>query len=168
MIIRATKKLLNISRLESIQNRNEVETALPGEWYAGLVPTGKQGKMLIHFLHSSTKLSILCPGKSLNKTLPVLPERLEQLLIRLEHQQLLPKFQVETDPVIFTTNSKSMLAHMNQMRYAIEYSVAIARGFNEISLIDIEDTLSGMLFSSKGAKDYTKPIEILQSLAEKQ
>jgi hypothetical protein len=167
MIIRATKKLLNISRLDSILNQNETESALPGEWYAGLVPTGKQGKMLIHFLHSSTKLSVLCPGKSLNKTLPVLPERLEQLLIRLEFQHLFPKFQMETDPEIFTTNSKSMMAHMNQMRYAIEYSVAIARGFNEISLIDIEDTLSGILFSSKGAKDYIKPIEILQGLAEK-
>ena len=56
---------------------------------------------------------------------------------------------------------------MNQMRYAIEYSVAIARGFDEINLSDIEDALSGMLFSSKGSKDYTKPIEILQRLVHK-
>ena len=83
MIIRATKKLLNTSGIKPVKNVNESDAPLPGEWYAGLVSTGRQGKLLIHFLHSSTKLSILCPGKSLNKALPVFPERLEQLLRRL-------------------------------------------------------------------------------------
>lgn len=164
MVIRATKKLLNIARIKPLENQNEAKTPLPGEWYAGLVTTGKQGQMLIHFLHSSTKLSILCPGKSLNKVLPVFPERLEQLLIRLGYPELISKFQLESKPEFFTTNSRSMLAHMNQMRYAIEYSVAIARGFDEINLSDIEDALSRMLLSSKGSRDYTKPIEILQRL----
>lgn len=167
MVIRATKKLLNIARIEPLENQNETETPLPGEWYAGLVPTGRQGKMLIHFMHNSTKLSILCPGKSLNKVLPVFPGRMEQLLIRLGYPEIISNFQLESKPEFFTTNSRSMLAHMNQMRYAIEYSFAIARGFDEINLSDIEDALSGMLFSSKGSKDYTKPIEILQRLADK-
>ena len=64
MIIRATKKLLNTSGIKPVKNLNELDAPLPGEWYAGLVSTGRQGKMLIHFLHSSTKLSILHPGKS--------------------------------------------------------------------------------------------------------
>ena len=69
-------------------------------------------------------------------------------------------------PKIYTTSSRSMLAHMNQMRYAIEYSVAIARGFDEINIGDIEDALSGMLISSKDSKGYKKPIEILQRLSD--
>jgi hypothetical protein len=52
------------------------------------------------------------------------------------------------------------------MQYAIEYSVAIARGFDEINIGDIEDALSGMLFSSKDSKGYKKPIEILQRLTD--
>ena len=67
-------------------------------------------------------------------------------------------------PGIFTTKSKSILAHMNQMRYSIEHIFAIV--FDEINLSDIEDAPSGMLFSSKGSKEYKKPIEILQRLAD--
>ena len=67
-----------------------------------------------------------------------------------------------TKPEIFITNSRSMLAHENQMRYAIEYSVAIARGFDKINISDIEDALSGMLFSSKGSRDYEKPNIVIQ------
>ena len=62
--------------------------------------------------------------------------------------------------------SGSMLAHVNQMQYTIGYCVAISRGLDEINLRDIEDTISGMLFSSKGSRDYTKPIDILQRLVD--
>jgi len=88
MIIRATKKLLNTSGIKPEKNLHESDTPLPGEWYAGLVSTGKQGKMLIHFLHTSTILSILCPGKSLNKALQVFPNRVERLLQRLDSSKI--------------------------------------------------------------------------------
>ena len=166
MIIRATKKLLNTSGMKPVINLNEPETPLPGEWYAGLISTGRPGKMLIHFLHSSTKLSILCPGKSLNRALPLFPERLEQLLRRLGYSRLTFQFQVHTKPVILTTNSRSMLAHMNQMKYAIVYSVVLAEGFKDINYDDIEDLLSDMLLSSPGPGKYEKPKEILQGLAD--
>ncbi len=115
MIIRATKKLLNTSGIKPVNNLNELDTPLPGEWYAGLVSTGRQGRMLIHFLHSSTKLSILCPGKSLNKALLVFPERLEQLIKRLGCSRLVFQLQVHSKPEIFATTSRSLLAHMNQI-----------------------------------------------------
>ncbi len=166
MIIRATRKLLNTSRIEPVKNLNEPKAPFPGEWYAGLVSTGRQGKMLIHFLHSSTKLSILCSGKSLNKALLLFPERLQQLLERLGYVKLIFQFQTHTVPEIHTTNSRSMLAHMNQMRYAIEYSVAIAEGSEEINIGDIEDALSGMLLSLEGSSKYQKPKDILQRLAD--
>ena len=165
MIVRATKKLLNTSGIKLVKNLNESNVLLPGEWYAGLVSTGRQGKMLIHFFHSSTKLSILCPGKSLNKALPVFPERLEQLLRRLGYSRLIFQFQVHTKPEIYATNSRSMLAHMNQMKYAIEYSVALAEGFKDINYDDIEDLLCDMLLSSHGPGKYEKPTDILLNLA---
>ena len=165
MIVRATKKLLNTSGIKPVTDLNEAIAPLPGEWYAGLVSTGKPGKMLIHFLHSSTKISILYPGKSLNKVLPVFPERLEQLLGRLGYSKLIFQFQVHTIPEICTTNSRSILAHMNQMKYAIEYSVALAEGFKDINYDDIEDLLCDMLLSSHGPGKYEKPTDILLNLA---
>jgi len=164
MIIRATKKLLNISGIKPEKNLHESETSLPGEWYAGLVPTGRQGKMLIHFLHSSTKFSILCPGKSINKALQVFPGRVEQLLGRLGYSKLVFQFQLHTKPEIYTTNSRSMLSHMTQLKYAIEYSFAIAETYEDINYSEIEDSLSDLLISSKGSKRYEKPTDRLQKL----
>jgi hypothetical protein len=164
MIIRATKKLLNTSGIKPVKNLNELNAPLPGEWYAGLLSTGRQGKMLIHFLHSSTKLSILCPGKSLNKALPVFPERLEQLLRRLGYSKLVFQFQLHTKKEIYTTNSRSMLSHMTQLKYAIDYSIALAETFEDIDYDVIEDSLSDMLLSSMGSGRYKKPTDILQRL----
>ena len=61
MIIRVTKKILNTSGIKLVKNLNEVDAPLPGEWYAGLVSTGRQGKMLIYFLHSATNQVSHCP-----------------------------------------------------------------------------------------------------------
>ena len=164
MIVRATKKLLNTSGIKPVKNLNESIAPLPGEWYAGLVSTGKQGKMLIHFLHTSTKLSILCPGKSLNKALLVFPKRLELLLGRLGYLKLVFQFQLCTTPEIYTTNSRSMLSHMTQLKYAIEYSIALAETIEDINNSEIEDSLSDMLLSSKESRRYEKPTDILQRL----
>ncbi len=67
-------------------------------------------------------------------------------------------------PEIFTTNSRSMLAYMNQMKYAIEISVALAEGFKDINYDDIEDLLCDMLLSSHGPVKYEKPTDILRNL----
>jgi len=168
MIIRATKKLLNISGIKPLKNPNESEGPLPGEWYAGLVSTGRQWNMLIHFLHSSTQLSILCPGKSLNKALLVFPERLEQLLRRLGYSRLIFQFQVHTKPEILATNSRSMLAFMNQMKYAIEYRGALTEKLEDINYCEIEDLLNDILLSSGGPRKYGKPTDILQKLVNEQ
>ena len=164
MIIRATKKLLNTARIKPEKNLYESDTPLPGEWYAGLVSTGKQGKMLIHFLHTSTKLSIICPGKSLNKALKVLPGRVEKLLGRLGYSKLVFQYQLQTKKEIYTTKSRSMLSHMTQLKYAIEYSIAIAETYEDINYSEIEDSLSDMLLSSKGSGRYEKPTDRLQKL----
>ncbi len=164
MIIRATKKLMNTSGIKPVKNLKESDSALPGEWYAGLVSTGRQGKMLIHFLHTSTKLSILYPGKSLNRALHVFPGRVEQLLTKLDYLKLVFRFQLHTKPEIYTTNSRSMLSHMTQLKYAIEYSIALSETIEDINYNEIEDSLSDILLSSKGSRRYEKPTDILQSL----
>jgi hypothetical protein len=69
MIIRATKKLLNISGITSVKNSNDPNNIMPGEWYASIVSLQQPGKLAVHFLHYPTFISILIPGKSLNKVI---------------------------------------------------------------------------------------------------
>jgi hypothetical protein len=57
---------------------------------------------------------------------------------------------VHTKPEIYATNSRSLLAYMNQMKYAIEYRVALTEQLEDINYSEIEDLLSDMLLSSGG------------------
>ena len=120
--------------------------------------------MLVHFLHTLTKLSILCPSKSLNKVLQVFPGRVERLLGRLDSSRIVFQFQLYSKPEIYTTNSRSMLAYMNQMKYAIEYNVALTEKLENINYGEIEDLLNDMRLSSVGSRKYEKPTDILQKL----
>jgi len=53
---------------------------------------------------------------------------------------------------------------MTQLKYAIDYSIALAETFEDIDYDEIEDSLSDMLLSSKGSGRYEKPTDILQRL----
>ena len=53
---------------------------------------------------------------------------------------------------------------MTQLKYAIEYSIAITEAYEDINYTDIEDLLNDMLLSSKGSGKYEKPTDILQRL----
>ncbi|MCK5137392.1 MAG: hypothetical protein KAR19_16530 [Bacteroidales bacterium] len=48
---------------------------------------------------------------------------------------------------------------MNQLKYAIEYSIALAETFEDINYDEIEDSLSNLLISSKGPRKYEKPTD---------
>lgn len=161
MIIRGTGKLLRTSGIKAVKNTNEINSELPGEWYAGLVSTGKRGKLAIHFLHHPTMLTVLVNGKSLNKALPVFQERAEKLIKRMGYSNLLPQFQLQTEPEIYATNSRSMLAHMNQLRFNIEYHLYMAEDMEDINWDFIEEIHFDHLFSRN--KKYTRPKEILDA-----
>lgn len=53
---------------------------------------------------------------------------------------------------------------MTQLKYAIDYSIALTETFEDIDYDEIEDSLSDMLLSSKGSRRYEKPKDILQRL----
>ena len=98
------------------------------------------------------------------KALPIIPERLEQLLRRLGYSRLIFQFQVHTKPEIYATNSRCLLAYMNQMKYAIEYRVALAEQLEDLNYSEIEDLLSDMLLSSTGPGKYERPTNILERI----
>ena len=165
MIIRATKKLLNTSRIASIKNLDDLKTEMPGEWYASTISLLQPGKLAIHFLHYPTFISILIPGKSLNKVIPSLGPRTSALLSRLGYSKLEPKFKLDSQAEIFATNNRSILGNITQMKFNIEYHIALADSIESIDYDRIEDIHFGMLFTDKTrSKGFVTPEEILHNL----
>ena len=165
MIIRATKKLLNISGITPIKNPNDPNKNMPGEWYASTISLQQPGKLAVHFLHYPTFISILIPGKSLNKVIPYLGLRTSALLKRLGYSNLESNFQLDSKPQIFATNSKSILAHINQLKFNLDYHIADADSIESIDFDRLEDIHFDSLFTDKSSpRGYITPKNILDNL----
>jgi hypothetical protein len=165
MIIRATKKLLNTSGITPIKNLTDPNKNMPGEWYASTISLQQPGKLAVHFLHYPTFISILIPGKSLNKVILLLRLRTTALLKRLGYSDLIPRFQLDTKPEIFATNSRSILGHINQVKFNIEYHIALAETIDSIDYDRIEDIHFDMIFTDKlSPGGYLTPKRILDNL----
>ena len=167
MLIRATSKLLNIARINPVKNLSEIDAHLPGEWYASLVSTGRKGGSAIHFVHNPTMLSVVVFGRSLNMALELFPSRAAALLRRYGFANLVERFEFDSSINIYTTNSRSILSNMNQMKYYIEWEFAMAEELVPAVLNRIEDIMIKDLIGGKIAQgqDYMQPIERLKNLA---
>lgn len=168
MIIRATTKLLTIARIKPVKMETTINGPLPGEWYASLLSTGRKGGSVIHFLHHPTMISILVMGRSVNKALDVLPVRVHALLSRNGFSDLAKGFELFTVPEIVTTNSRSILASMTQIKFDLEYNLALLEDVEPAVLNRIEDEYLKYLFGGKIAKaqskDYIRPVDQLKKL----
>jgi hypothetical protein len=168
MIIRATKKLLNTSGIKPTKNLNDPNKKMPGEWYASTISLSRPGKLAVHFLHYPTFITILIPGKSLNKVIPFLSDRVSSLLKRSGYFDLQSQFLLDSNPEIFATNSKSILAHINQLKINIEYHLADALSIESIDYNKIEDIHLDYIFTDKSnPKGFFTPIYNLDSLLKK-
>ena len=168
MIIRATKKLLNTSGIAPIKNLTDPNKNMPGEWYASTISLQQPGKLAIHFLHYPTFISILIPGKSLNKVILLLRLRTTALLNRLGYSDLIPRFQLDTKPEIFSTNSRSILGHINQVKFNIEYHIALAETIDSIDYDRIENIHFDMIFTDKlSPGGFITPKRILDNMITK-
>jgi len=168
MIIRATKKLHNISGIKPIKNTNDPNKRMPGEWYASTISLQQPGKLAVHCLHYPTFISILIPGKSLNKVLSQLKPRTIALLNRLGYSDLIPDFNLDSNPEIFATNSRSILAHINQVKYNMEYHIAASESVDSIDYDRLEDIHFDCLFTDKSSLGgYFTPKKILDNLLSK-
>jgi len=167
MIIRATNKLLNIARIESVKNESIILSSLPGEWYASLLSIGRPGGSAIHFLHNPTMISIIIPGKSLRKALQILPSRVTSFLERNGYQELETGFQLDTKIEVYATTSRNILANMNQMKFNLEYQLAIAESFDYNDIENIEDMQLSNIIGGKIAEGkYIMPKEKLKQLLD--
>lgn len=148
MIIRATKQLLQLSRIPPEKFSEEVLSPFPGEWYANQVIRFDGKYKTIHFLHNPTRISILVPGTKLKSSITTLESRTNALLIRNGYGRLLFKYQMASPPAFYTTNNRSIIASMNQMRYGIEHHLSMPEVKEEIDLNKIEDIQLSYLFTT--------------------
>ena len=153
MIIRATTKVLKLSKLQPKTNNSDFKDSLPGEWYANIFSLGKPGKLGIYFVHQPTKITIILPERSKKKAIEKLSGRVEGYLRRHGHLDLFPQFKLDMSTVdIFTTNSKSVLGHMNNIKWDIEYHCYQAERVEDIDFDWLEDIFYDYFFGTKEIK----------------
>lgn len=168
MIIRATTKLLNISKISPIKCNLVIDGSLPGEWYASLLSTGRMGGSVIHLLHNPTMVSVFVQGKSLRVAVRALLERLETLLGRNGFGELLPGFMKNTECEIFASDNRSIISVMVQMRLNIEGAFLEIGEITDEILARLEDHyldyLIGGQISKQRGKMFVSAREIIGHL----
>ena len=148
-----------------MKNEWKSEETFPGEWYGNLLKTGHAGKTYVLLFHNKTKISIICPTKSISAALKLLPKRLENFLVRHRFETFLDKFELESTNNIYTTNDKSTLSFMNQIAYNAEWHLSYSQPLEECNLENIEDIHSKYLFSKKGkVGHYETTLDILNRI----
>ena len=164
LIIHAVQKLLNTSRIQTGQYITKpADGQLMHSWYARLFSSTFPGKLMVMYVHKPSLLTVVCRGKTIKGTWPEFIERLPALLQRYHF----PAAFIETEMkeangyVVAKTNSRSMLAHMNQMIFQLEFDCSRFDSYESILLVLLEDRMMDNLYQ-KGkngfttAKDYWK------------
>ena len=162
IIIHATKKLLNTSRLPAVAYVTKPsENQLLHSWYATTFSSSFPGKMMTIYIHEPSMLSVVCKGKTIKNTWPQFVERLPGVLITCGFDDKLIEAEIllVNDFVVAKTNSRSMLAYMRQMLETLEYNCGRFQSYEEISETYLEDLVMEMLFSSKERRHtYFSPV----------
>jgi hypothetical protein len=160
-IIRATQKLLNTSRIKSLPDSPDLPTNF--EWHAHITSTTFIGKLAVIYVHTKTKVAIIIPGKSIQNTSLILPQRLEALLNRQGIDQDQKSKLIPTgEPIILKTNSKSVLGYINEFNLMLNHCFSEYPSFECIDYNSMEDYLIKYPLSSK--EQYSTPLKLIQSL----
>lgn len=164
VIIHAVNKLLNTSGLNPVSYITAPnDKQLLHDWYARLIRTGFKGKLLVMYVHAPSLLTIVCGGKTIRRTWPAFQQRLLSLLTRFNFPPdfIQNEISLMEDYVVAKTNSRSMLAHMNQMCIGLEVSCNRFTDFEHILLDKLENDMMEYPYSSK-KNHYTTPFEYWQ------
>jgi hypothetical protein len=110
----------------------------------------------------------LVPGTSLDSAIPVVRDLAAALLMRKGFGRLLFQYGLLSPPEFYATNSRSVIASMNQMRYEIEFQLALPETIEDIDLARIEDLQFENTFrTGSKTRDFTTPGRILRELMPK-
>ncbi|MFO8021843.1 MAG: hypothetical protein R6U65_05195 [Perlabentimonas sp.] len=165
MIFRATIKLLKSSVIKPVKCEKTTDEVFPGEWYGNILKTGHVGKTYVLLFHNTTKIAIICPTKSLNVAIKMLPERLERFLVRHKFESIIDEFELKSENKIFTTNDRRTLAFINEIGYNAEWHLSLSESLESCDLEYIEDIHTKYLFPIKGkTHKYETTFDILKRI----
>jgi hypothetical protein len=157
MIIRATKKVLTTNKIKP-QQHTELRINNLNEWFVTLLSSGYKGKYFLAYVHSKSLLTIFTEGKSIKQTFNSFKHRLNALLTRSSFPDALITQITEATlniEAISTTNSRSTLAHINQIVTQVRTSFDMTQTYQDIDLDVEENVVLNMLFSHD--KNYFSP-----------
>ncbi len=169
LIIHAAQKLLNTSRLPAVKYITEpTEGQVMHSWYARLLSSTFTGKLMVMYVHEPSLLTVVCRGKTIKGTWPEFLKRLPALMERYHFaRSFIEKEMTEAnDFVVAKTDSRSMLAHMNQMIIQLEYDCSRFPSYEDISLDLLEDRMMDSLYAIKGKSgQFIRPREYWKLIA---
>ena len=95
-----------------------------------------------------------------------MPDRVRALLERNGFSALTRAFELDTPYEIFATNNRNVLSNMNQMKYSLEYSLAMEEELGPAEIARIEDHYLDYLMGGKiaGEDHYIRPVDQLRKL----
>lgn len=134
-------------------------------WYARLFSSSFIGKLFVMYVHEPSLLTIICRGKTIAGTWPEFLIRLPALMRRFDFPDSLICAEIKEAGgyVVAKTDSKSMLAHMNQMVFQLEYNCIRFPSYDFISLDLLEDLMMDNFYQTRNKeKSYTTPKEYWQ------
>lgn len=163
IIIHATQKLINTSRLNAVLYISQpTEGQMLHSWYCGLLPTGFPGKLMVLYVHEPSLLTIVCRGKTIKNTWEEFRLRLQ---LHLKKFDFSPSFiELESalvnDFVVSKTKSRSMLSHMNQIVMQLNAHCISFDNYENISQDLLEECIMPYPYQSGGKSNrYTTAIE---------
>jgi hypothetical protein len=151
LIIHATQKLLNTSRLTaSLHISQATEGQMLHSWYCSLLSTGFTGKLMVMYVHEPSLLTIICRGKTISSTWEEFRHRLHLLLKKFDFQSSFIELETSlTDEyVVSRTNSRSMLAYINQMKIYLETYCSRFDSYDLISQDLLEESMMNYLYQT--------------------
>ena len=168
LIIHAVQKLLNTSRLKAALHISvPSDGQLMHSWYAMLIGTGFTGKLLVMYVHEPSLMLVLCRGKTIQGTWEQFRERLPALMRRSNFPPSVINKEIPflDGYVVSKTNSKAMLAFMNQMVLNLEIHCRQSAAYDSIPLDWLEDFMMENLYGgSYSAEGYSTPKNYWQKL----
>lgn len=160
-MIYAAQKLLKTSRIEGRRYVTVVgEGQMLQNWYARLVRSSVRGHLFTVYVHHPSLMAVLCYGKTIKSSFPIFLERLPMLLERFDFPA--PFIQKEMgfmdEALVSKAGDKSMVAHMNNMIFDLEFQLGVAEIIDLSTIIKCEDYMMLHYHKSKEDKRYTMPI----------
>ncbi len=162
-IIHSVQKLLNTSRLKPAMFITQpYEGQQLHNWYARLLATGFPGKLFVIYVHEPSLMTIVCKGKTIQGTWEQFVKRLGSLLrkFKFSNSFITSESDRADGYVVSKTQSKSILSHMNQMVFHLEFNCRRFNNYEAISLDLLEEGMMGYLYQY-GVKvnEYRTPLD---------